>query len=196
MKIQEVILVEGKYDVDTVKQVFDATVLSLDGFQIFKNPEKRELIRQLAEKRGIIILTDSDRAGFQIRHYLKGIVPADQVKQVYIPRILGKEKRKKTFGKEGILGVEGMSPETLRDAFEKAGITIAKSGDSKEAITKADLMTLGLTGRSDSVSKRRNLLKRMGFPETMSCKAMLESLNVLYTREKFLEMASQWEKSE
>lgn len=189
MRIREVIVVEGRYDQNTLSQVVDATIITLGGFQVFKDREKLEFLRRLAQKRGLIILTDSDGAGFQIRGFLKGALPKELVKQAYIPDIKGKERRKRTPGKEGKLGVEGMRPAVLLEALRRAGATFADEGAAErpgDPITKADLFALGLTGGTDSAAKRRALLKQLDLPEHLTPNGMLEALNLLYSREEFL----------
>ena len=162
--IREVIVVEGRYDKNALSQVVDATIITLGGFAVFNDREKLAFLRRLAEQRGLIVLTDSDGAGFVIRNYLKGALPRNRVKQAYIPDIPGKERRKRTPGKEGKLGVEGMKPAVLLEALRRAGATFADEetvGERrKDPITKADLFALGLTGGTDSAAKRRALLKR------------------------------------
>lgn len=190
-KIREVIVVEGRYDKNTISQVVDATVVTLGGFSVFNNKEKLAFLRRLAEERGLIVLTDSDGAGFVIRNYLKGALPKDKVKQAYIPDIHGKERRKRHAGKEGKLGVEGMRPEVLLETLARAGATFldgeGESALRKEPITKADLFTLGLTGGPDSSAKRQTLLKKLDLPEHLTPNAMLETLNLLMSREEFYE---------
>ena len=195
-KIREVIVVEGRYDKNTISQVVDATVVTLGGFSVFNNKEKLAFLRRLAEERGLIVLTDSDGAGFVIRNYLKGALPKDKVKQAYIPDIHGKARRKRHAGKEGKLGVEGMRPEVLLETLARAGATFldgeGESALRKEPITKADLFTLGLTGGPDSSAKRQTLLKKLDLPEHLTANGMLEALNLLYDRET-LEQAMQEE---
>lgn len=195
-KIKEVIVVEGRYDKNTLAQVVDATVITLGGFSVFNDKEKLAFLRRLAEERGLIVLTDSDGAGFVIRNYLKGALPKDKVKQAYVPDIRGKERRKRHAGKEGKLGVEGMRPEVLLETLARAGATFldgeGESALRKEPITKADLFTLGLTGGPDSSAKRQTLLKKLDLPEHLTANGMLEALNLLYDRET-LEQAMQEE---
>ncbi len=185
-KIREVIVVEGRYDKNTLKQVVDATVVETNGFGVFNDKERLALLRRLAGERGLILLTDSDGAGFVIRNFLKGAIPKNRLKQAYIPDIYGKERRKAAPGKEGKLGVEGMRPEVLLQALERAGATFEDGGTARTGreITKADLYALGLTGAPDSGAKRAALLKKLGLPERMTANAMLEALNLLYTREE------------
>ena len=185
-KIKEVIVVEGRYDKNTLSQIVDATVITLGGFSVFNDKEKLAFLRKLAEKQGLIVLTDSDGAGFVIRNYLKGALPKDLVKQAYIPDIHGKERRKRKAGKEGKLGVEGMTPEVILSALERAGATFldeaGESSPAKEPITKADLFALGLTGGEGSAQKRQALLKKLDLPEHLNANAMLEALNLLCDR--------------
>ena len=185
-RVREVIVVEGRYDKNTVSQVVDATVVTLGGFAVFNDKEKLAFLRRLAEKQGLIILTDSDGAGFLLRNYLKGALPKDRVKQAYIPDVKGKERRKRKGGKEGKLGVEGMSPAVLLEALRRCGATFedAAPPERGEAITKADLYALGLSGGEGSAERRRRLLKRLDLPEHLTANAMLEALNLLFGREE------------
>ena len=185
-RIREAIVVEGRYDKNTVSQVVDATVVTLGGFAVFNDKEKLAFLRRLAEKRGLVILTDSDGAGFLLRNYLKGALPKDRVKQAYIPDVKGKERRKRKGGKEGKLGVEGMSPAVLLEALRRCGATFedAAPPERGEAITKADLYALGLSGGEGSAERRRRLLKRLDLPEHLTANAMLEALNLLFGREE------------
>ena len=189
IKIKEAIVVEGKYDKNTLKQVVDTAVFHTDGFGIMNNGEQLELLRKTAETQGLVILTDSDGAGFVIRNYRKGALPREGVLHAYIPDIYGKEKRKTAPGKEGKLGVEGMKPDVLVDVLQKAGATFEdrEMSTKKTPITKADFYEWGLTGSADSGKKRLELLKKLNFPEHMSANVMLEALNVLYDRETFIE---------
>ena len=192
-KIKEVIVVEGRYDKNTLSQVVDATVVTLGGFAVFNDREKLSFLRRLALERGPIVLTDSDGAGFVIRNYLKGALPKDRVKQAYIPDIHGKERRKRAPGKEGKLGVEGMRPQVLLESLRRAGATFLDEEDQstalKEPITKADLFALGLTGGTGSAARRQALLRQLDLPEHLTPNALLEALNLLYTREAFLKSA-------
>ena len=189
VKIREAIVVEGRYDKNTLRQIVDTAVFTTEGFGVMNDKTKLEFLRAVAESRGLIILTDSDGAGFVIRNYLKGALPKDKVRHAYIPDISGKEKRKAAPGKEGKLGVEGMTPEVLRDVLKRAGATFedAETTVSGASITKTDLFELGLTGGPDSKSKRLALLKKLNFPAHMTTNALLEALNVLYDRETFFE---------
>ena len=186
-KIKEVIVVEGRYDKNTLAQTVDATVITLGGFSVFNDKEKVAFLRRLAEKQGLIVLTDSDGAGFVIRNFLKGAIPKELVKQAYIPDVYGKERRKRKGGKEGKLGVEGMKPEVLVEALRKAGATFldeeGESTPTREPITKADLFAWGLSGGEGSAEKRKELLKRLELPEHLNANGLLEALNLLYGRE-------------
>ena len=179
--IREAILVEGKYDKNTLSQIVDATILETGGFGVFKDKKQLELLRKVACKRGLIVFTDSDGAGFVIRNHIKSAIPAQFLKHAYIPDIYGKEKRKATAGKEGKLGVEGMRPEVILDALKRAGATIeGESQTVAAAITKQDLMELGLSGGANSAQMRLALLKKLDMPEHMSANAMLQGRNLLY----------------
>ena len=190
-KIKEVIVVEGRYDKNTLSQIVDATVVTLGGFSVFNDKEKLAFLRRLAEKQGLIVLTDSDGAGFVIRNYLKGALPKELVKQAYIPDIHGKERRKRTPGKEGKLGVEGMKPEVILEVLRRAGATFLDEDEpadrKKDPITKADLFELGLTGGQDSAAKRQALLRKLELPEHLTANGLLEALNLLYDRESLEE---------
>lgn len=187
-RIEEVIVVEGRYDRNMLLQVVDATVVETGGFSVFNDREKLAFLRKLAQKRGLILLTDSDGAGFVIRNYLKGAIPREQVKQAYIPDIPGKERRKRKAGKEGKLGVEGMTPEILLQALRQGGATFAGEAAPSAAvpITKADLLDRGLIGPG-STQKRQQLLKNLELPEHLTPNALLETLNLLMSREEFYE---------
>lgn len=193
MKIKEVIIVEGKYDKIKLDSLLDATVISLDGFQIFKNAEKKELVKMYAEKRGIVILTDSDSAGFLIRNHLKGWVDARFIKNAYIPEIKGKEKRKQTAGKEGLLGVEGMSREIIEDALKKAGCSNNET-PPLTPVTKTDLFLSGLSGSVSSTALRQSFIKKAGFPSKLSANALLAAINSFLGKEKFLEIIKEIKK--
>ena len=185
-KVREVIVVEGRYDKNALLQVVDATVVETGGFGVFNDKERLAFFRRLAESRGVIVLTDSDGAGFVIRNYLKGALPKDKVKQAYVPDIYGKERRKQKAGKEGKLGVEGMRPEVLLEALRRCGATFegAENAVPRAAITKADMMEKGLVG-PNSEQKRKELLQKLQLPAHMTANALLEALNLLMTREEF-----------
>ena len=188
-KVSEVIVVEGRYDKNTLSQLVDATIIETSGFGVFNDKEKQKLLRMLAEKRGLIVFTDSDGAGFVIRNFIKGCVPAEQLKHAYIPDIPGRERRKSKASKEGKLGVEGMTPEIILNALRRAGATIDGESENVEAkITKADMYAMGFSGRENSAEKRAELIKKLDLPEKMSADALLQVLNVLMTREEFLSL--------
>ena len=190
-QIREVIVVEGRYDKNTLSQVVDAAVVTLGGFAVFNDREKLAFLRRLARERGLIILTDSDGAGFVIRNYLKGALPKDRVKQAYIPDIYGKERRKRSPGKEGKLGVEGMRPQVLLEALRRAGATFVDEAEEvaeRVPLTKADLFEFGLTGTPESGKRRQALLKRLDLPEHLTPNALLEALNLLYDRDALAEI--------
>ncbi len=185
VKILEAIVVEGRYDKNTLSQLVDAQIFQTNGFGIMKDRAQLELLRRVAAARGLIVFTDSDGAGFVIRNYLKGAIPAGYLKHAYIPDIPGKERRKTAPGKEGKLGVEGMTPEIILDALRRSGATFAEPGEAacQGGITKQDLMELGLSGCPDSSERRKILLRHLRMPEHMSSNAMLQALNLLYTKE-------------
>ena len=185
VKIREAIVVEGRYDKNTLSQILDAPILETSGFGIFKDKQQMALLRRIAETRGLIVFTDSDGAGFVIRNHIKSAIPGKYLKHAYIPDIYGKEKRKAAPGKEGKLGVEGMTKEVILESLRRAGATI----DGEEAapvrqITKQDLMELGLSGTPEASQNRLKLLKKLNLPERMSPNAMLQALNLLYNLEE------------
>lgn len=186
-KIREVIVVEGRYDKNALSQVVDATIIETSGFGIFNDRQRQKLLRTLAQQRGLIVLTDSDGAGFVIRGFIKGCVDPAHVKQAYIPEIRGKERRKAAPSKEGTLGVEGMRPEVLLEALIRAGATFDDAPDAppRERITKADMYRRGLSGGTDSRARRLALIKKLDLPEKLSADALLDVLNALMTREEF-----------
>lgn len=186
VRIAEAIVVEGRYDKNTLSQVVDATIFQTDGFAIMNDKVQLALLRRVAESRGLIVLTDSDGAGFVIRNYLKGAISPQYLKHAYIPDILGKERRKAVPGKEGKLGVEGMTPEVILDCLKRAGATVEGTHTERQRsqITKADLFSMGLSGTPDSKARREALLEKLEFPKRMSSNAMLQALNILYTREQ------------
>lgn len=185
-KIKEVIVVEGRYDKNALLQVVDATVITTEGFGVFNDKEKVDYLRRLAEKQGVLLLTDPDGAGFVIRNYLKGVLPPQQIKQAYVPDIFGKERRKKKGGKEGKLGVEGMSPAQLLDSLRRSGATILgeESPHESAGITSADLMEKGFIG-PNSAQKRADLIKKLQLPQRISTKGLLEALNLILSREEW-----------
>lgn len=188
LSIKETIIVEGKYDKNKLKQIVDAQVVETSGFGIFKDAEKRQLLRKLGEKNGLIVLTDSDSAGFLIRNHLRGILPGKYLKHAYIPCIEGKEKRKTQKSKEGILGVEGVCDEIIIDALRKCGATFVGEEDKKDGsckITKLDMYEDGLSGGAQSSRLREKLTSELGFPGGMSANALLEAMNLLITRDEY-----------
>ena len=187
LKIREAIVVEGRYDKSALAGVVDTLILDTAGFGVFKDHERLALLRRLAEKRGLIVLTDPDGAGFVIRNYLKGAIPKERLKHAYVPDVYGKERRKRTPGREGKLGVEGMSPEVLRRAILRSGATVLDGDEPARArgdLTPADLFALGLSGVPDAAERRAALLRKLELPERMSAKALLAALNALYTPEE------------
>lgn len=189
VNIKEAIVVEGRYDKNTLSQIVNAPILETSGFGIFKDKQQMKLLRRFAEKRGLIVFTDSDGAGFVIRNHIKSAIPAKYLKHAYIPDIPGKEKRKAAPGKEGKLGVEGMTPDVILQALRRAGATIDGEGAAApKAITKQDLMALGLSGGADAGAKRQALLKRLDLPEHLSANAMLQALNLLCSLDELEEM--------
>lgn len=185
VRIQEAILVEGRYDKNTLSQIVDAPIFETSGFGIFKNKEKMALLRRVAQQRGLIVFTDSDGAGFVIRNHIKSAIPSEFLKHAYTPDVLGKERRKATPGKEGKLGVEGMTREVILEALRRSGATFEDGASSRKAqITKQDMMALGLSGGANSSTLRQRLAQRLEFPSHMSANALLEALNVLYSLEE------------
>lgn len=185
IRVREAILVEGRYDANAVHQVVDAIVLETGGFRIFNDKDQLRLLRRIAATRGLILLTDSDGAGFVIRNYLKGALPAGSIKQAYIPDIQGKERRKRHSSKEGKLGVEGMRPDVILQALRRAGATIEQEGSasiSNDVITKADFYEWGLSGRTDSAKRRAAVLHALDLPAHMTANALLEFINAVGTR--------------
>lgn len=194
VKIREAIVVEGRYDKNTLSQVVDAPIFETNGFGIRKDKARMDLLRRVAEQRGLIVFTDSDGAGFVIRNFLKGAIPAKYLKHAYIPDIPGKERRKSTPGKEGKLGVEGMTPEILLACLKRAGATIlGEDTPTEQPITKQDLFDLGLSGGANASEKRKKLMKKLALPEHLSPNGLLQALSLLYTREELTALAAQLE---
>lgn len=185
-RIREVIIVEGRYDKNALSQVVDAVILTTEGFGVFHDKEKLSYFRRLAEQRGVILLTDPDGAGFVIRNHLKGALPPERVKQAYVPDVPGKERRKKKGGKEGKLGVEGMSPAVLVEALRRAGATFedGPAAPRRTGLTKADLLEKGLIGPG-SAARRAALQQRLGLPARLTANGLLEALDLLLTRAEF-----------
>lgn len=190
IKVDQVVVVEGRYDKNTLSQVIDGVIIETGGFGIFSDREKLDLLRRMAEKRGLVILTDSDGAGFLIRNYLKGAIDPALVKHAYIPDVPGKERRKAAPSREGKLGVEGMDPETLIRALKNAGVACVESGCEEEVrpISKADLYELGLNGTDGSRKRRLELQRRLGLPERLSPNALLDVLNALMNRDELFSL--------
>lgn len=187
VKLKQAVVVEGRYDVNTLRQIVDAPVFETRGFGIMNDGEQLALLRAAARRRGLVILTDSDGAGFVIRNYLKNALQGENILHAYIPDVYGKERRKTAPGKEGKLGVEGMPPEVLLQALRNAGAEL--DGEVREAaaepVGKADLYALGLSGRADSAARRRALQKKLELPEHLSANALVQALNLLFTKEEF-----------
>lgn len=192
IKVGPVILVEGKYDKIKLSQIFDATILTTDGFGIFKQKDKLDLLRRLAETRGLLVFTDPDGAGFVIRNYLKGAVPKEKLFHAYIPDLYGKEKRKSKGSKEGKLGVEGVPDEVIIRAVEASG-ALQGVVPEKNGITKADLYELGLSGGAGSAQRRQRLLKDLQLPQQLSPNALLDVLNCITDLESLKALAISWE---
>lgn len=192
IRIREAIIVEGRYDVNKIKQIVDTMVIETSGFSIFNNKEKLQLIRRIAAQRGVLILTDSDGAGFVIRNYLKGALPKEQVKHAYIPQIAGKERRKVHGSKEGTLGVEGIPDEVLLDVLRRAGVTVLDHAlPAARQITKADFFAWGLSGGAGSGAKRQRLLQRLQLPRHMTANALLEYINAVASYEEIETLVSE-----
>ena len=197
IKIREAIVVEGRYDKNTLSQIVDAPIFETSGFGIMKDKAQLSLLRKVADSRGLIVFTDSDGAGFVIRNFLKGHIDPQYLKHAYIPDISGKERRKDKPGKEGKLGVEGMTPERIIEALRRAGATMEDFDvqEHTDAITKQDMMDLGLSGGKDSRQKRLNLVKKLEFPEHISANALLQALNLLMNLEQLRQIVADLEKT-
>ena len=190
-QVRQAIVVEGKYDEIRVRSAVDAIVVPTEGFGVFRNETKMQLLRRLAHERGLIVLTDSDSAGMLIRNHLIGAIPAEQIRHAYIPPIAGKERRKSTPSKEGLLGVEGVDNAVVLDALTRAGATFedtndvaAASATDKMHLTKGDLYELGLSGRADSATRRRALLNALNLPQNLSANRLLDVLNATVTQQE------------
>ncbi len=194
LKIREAILVEGRYDKNTLSQIVDAPILETAGFGIFKDKKQMAFLRRVAQSRGLIVFTDSDGSGFVIRNHVKSAIPAQFLKHAYIPDIYGKERRKAAPGKEGKLGVEGMTRQVIEDALRACGATIEGEENSiPSGITKQDMMALGLSGGSDASLKRQALMKKLELPEHLSANGLLQALNLLVTKEQLEAMLADLE---
>lgn len=193
ISLEQAIIVEGKYDKIKLSSIIDSVIIPTNGFSIFKDKEKREVIRFYAERKGIIIFTDSDTAGFKIRNYIKSFIKNANITNVYIPDIFGKEKRKISPSKEGKLGVEGVSQEIIIDAFNKAGVLLAEKSDNTEKITHMDLYEDGFSGAPHSSIKRKLLLRKYDLPELLTTKSMLEILNCMISKQDYKKAAAEVE---
>ena len=193
IKIKEAIVVEGRYDKNTLSQIVDAPIFETNGFGIFNDKQQMALLRRVAENRGLIVFTDADGAGFVIRNHIKSAIPAKFLKHAYTPDVFGKERRKAAPGKEGKLGVEGMKPDIILDALRKAGATFESEEilPARELITKTDMFELGLSGGQDSKIKRTALLKKLDLPEHMSANALLQALNLLYSKDELITLLNE-----
>ncbi len=196
IKLKQAVIVEGKYDKITLENVVDATIIATDGFGIFKNREKRELIKLLAKKLGIIVITDSDSAGSLIRSHLKQICPEGSIINVYVPQLSGKEKRKTKPSKEGLLGVEGMTQQVLLDALARSGVIgEQKTKGSDKKITKQTFFSLGLSGGKNSSYLRNSLAEYLGLPKGISSNAFLDCVNAIYEYDEFIKKVGLWQKN-
>lgn len=185
IKLRQAVIVEGRYDKIKLKNLIDAPIIETNGFRVFNDKERQSLIRRIADKRGILVMTDSDGAGLVIRNFLNGVIDKSKIKHCYIPQLEGKEKRKERMSKEGFLGVEGVPDEVIIEAVRKSGAEIiGEQAEKSVEITKADLYSLGLTGSENSAQKRKRLLQELGMPDYLSSNAMLTALNCLYSYEE------------
>ncbi len=189
LKIKQAVIVEGKYDKIKLTNILDTLIIETNGFGIYKDKERQKFIKKLANERGIVILTDSDHSGFQIRHFLSSMIPKEQITNVYIPDVFGKEKRKDAPSKEGKLGVEGMTSKIILEAFEKANINCAQS-ENRQMVTKLDLFDDGLSGRPNSKEKKKKLLKALNLPEFLSTNSFLSVINSSMTYEEYKDAIS------
>lgn len=185
IKLKEVVIVEGKYDKIKLSSILDANIITTDGFAIFKDREKQNYLKRLGEKNGAVIITDSDSAGLIIRNFLKNIISENKIKNVYIPEISGKEKRKKEASKEGLLGVEGLSAKILEESLSRFGITETKSEKTGAEITQTDFFDDGLIGKENSAEKRRKLCEILKLPHNLSKNSLLKALNELISYEEY-----------
>lgn len=188
IKLEQPVIVEGKYDKITLENVIDALIIPTDGFRVFKDKEKCDMIRTLAKRYGVVVITDSDSAGDMIRSYIKKIVGDSQITNVYIPQLKGKEKRKRDYSKQGYMGVEGMSREVIEQSLKRSGVTTKTDTDNGRKITKTDMFLAGLSGSENSSLKRAELLKKLSLPSGLSPNAMLDILNTILTFEEFCEV--------
>lgn len=196
IRLEQAVIVEGKYDKITLENVVDALIIPTDGFSVFKDEGKRALIKHLAYDKGIIVMTDSDSAGALIRAHIKSIASGGKIINVYIPCLKGKERRKTKQSKEGLLGVEGMKPEVILSALNRSGVTCQSSDEPRRRITKTDLFEFGLSGTKGSAERRKKLLKEISLPEKLSPNAMLDILNTFYSYEEFKNLVSDKKKKQ
>ncbi len=193
IKLRQAVIVEGKYDKIKLSNIIDATIITTNGFQIFKNSEKRQLIRLLAQNKGLIVMTDSDSAGRVIRSHLKQICPKGSIINVYIPQLSGKEKRKDKPSKEGFLGVEGLDEQIILSALESSNITTVSDDTNHKKITKTDLFTIGLSGKENSSMLRESLAGFLKIPKGMTANAFLDCINAIYNYDEFFKEVSLWQ---
>ena len=185
IRLSQAVIVEGKYDKLKLSGILDAFIVETNGFGIFKDKQRLAFIKKLAKERGIIVFTDSDHAGFMIRNYISSGIPKEQITNVYIPDVFGKERRKERPSKEGKLGVEGMSVQALLDALDKANIT-GQRVECADPVTNYDMYDMGLSGTPDAKSRRNALLKELDLPEFLSTSALLSCINNMMTRDEFI----------
>lgn len=185
IKIKEVVIVEGKYDKIKLENILDTLIIQTNGFSIRKDKEKLKFIKKMALERGILVLTDSDHAGFMIRSYLSSAVPKDKIKHAYIPDVFGKEKRKDKYSKEGKIGVEGIDSVTILDSLEKAGVFCAQAENSGQKITNADLFNDGFSGGANSKTRKKELLQELDLPEFLSTNSLLQVINSTITHDDY-----------
>lgn len=193
IKLDRAVIVEGKYDKIRLSNILDALIITTDGFSVFKNKEKQKFLRRLAEEKGLVVITDSDSAGFMIRNFISSCVPKDRVINVYIPDIFGKEKRKAAPSAEGKLGVEGVKDEVILQALKKAGITAETTEKKGRQITNIDLFEYGLSGGENSSEKRKKLLDKLSLPERLSTTSLVRALNSFVTYDEFIETVKELE---
>lgn len=192
IKLKQTVIVEGKYDKITLENIIDANILTTDGFAVFKDEKKRDLIRKIAQKNGIVIMTDSDSAGNVIRAHIKNICKDCKIANVYIPQLKGKEKRKKECSKEGTLGVEGMTKNTIIEALERSGILAQDQEGAGKKITKTDFFNIGISGAKNSSALRKSLAVFLHLPDNLSSSAFLDAVNAMYGYDEFLKAVELW----
>ncbi len=193
IKLKQAVIVEGKYDKIRLSNIIDSVIITTDGFGVFKNEEKKELIKLFAEKSGIIIMTDSDNAGQMIRNFVTKLCKTSEIINVYLPSIKGKEKRKTKEGAEGILGVEGTDDSIIIKALQKAGVTGEKEAENTQKVSKTDFYNLGISGGENSKAKRENLCRFLNLPLCLTANALLDAVNTLYSYDEFLGEVEKWQ---